>query len=87
MSRGGCERAALAVRPGCVRQDIATTSPGADAGTGGTRSAGASAAIDFDIPSQPMAAALNSWAVQANAQVFVDPGPVAHLIAPAVKGS
>jgi outer membrane protein W len=43
--------------------------------------------IDFDIPAQPMAAALNSWAVQANAQVFVDPGPVAHLVAPAVKGT
>ena len=34
-----------------------------------------------------MAAALNAWAVQANTQVFVDPGPVAHLIAPAVKGT
>jgi hypothetical protein len=34
-----------------------------------------------------MAAALNAWAVQANAQVFVDPGPVAHLTAPAVKGT
>jgi hypothetical protein len=45
------------------------------------------APIAFDIPSQPMAAALNAWAVQANAQVFVDPGPVAHLTAPAVKGT
>jgi outer membrane protein W len=45
------------------------------------------APVDFDIPSQPMAAALNTWAVQANAQVFVDPGPVTHLTAPAVKGS
>jgi outer membrane protein W len=34
-----------------------------------------------------MAAALNAWAVQANTQVFVDPGPVAHLTAPAVKGT
>jgi outer membrane protein W len=34
-----------------------------------------------------MASALNNWAVQANAQVFVDPGPVAHLMAPAVKGT
>ena len=34
-----------------------------------------------------MAAALNAWAIQANAQVFVDPGPVAHLRAPAVKGT
>ena len=41
----------------------------------------------FDIPAQPMAAALNAWAVQANTQVFVDPGPVAHLMAPAVKGA
>jgi outer membrane protein len=45
------------------------------------------APVDFDIASQPMAAALNAWALQANAQVFVDPGPVAHLIAPAVKGT
>lgn len=44
-------------------------------------------AVTFDIPSQPMAAALNAWAVQANAQVFVDPGPVAHLTAPAVRGT
>jgi outer membrane protein W len=42
--------------------------------------------LPFDIPAQPMAAALNAWAVQANAQVFVDPGPIAHLTAPAVKG-
>ncbi|HEX3837181.1 MAG TPA: OmpW family outer membrane protein [Steroidobacteraceae bacterium] len=34
-----------------------------------------------------MAAALNAWALQANTQVFVDPGPVARLRAPAVKGS
>ncbi|MGC1459394.1 MAG: hypothetical protein WA825_14055, partial [Steroidobacteraceae bacterium] len=27
------------------------------------------AAVAFDIPSQPMAAALNAWAVQAHAQV------------------
>jgi hypothetical protein len=44
------------------------------------------APVDFDIPSQPMAAALNAWAVQANAQIFVDPGRVVHLTAPAVKG-
>jgi hypothetical protein len=43
-------------------------------------------ALNFDIPAQPMAAALNTWAVQANAQVFVDPGPVAHMKAPTVKG-
>ncbi|HEY6453853.1 MAG TPA: OmpW family outer membrane protein [Steroidobacteraceae bacterium] len=47
----------------------------------------AEASVEFDIASQPMAAALNAWAVQANTQVFVDPGPVAHLIAPAIKGS
>jgi outer membrane protein W len=47
----------------------------------------ADAATAFDIPSQPMAAALNAWAVQANTQVFVDPAPVAHLVAPAVKGT
>ena len=47
----------------------------------------ADAPVEFDIPSQPMAAALNAWAVQANTQVFVDPGPVAHLVAPAIKGS
>jgi OmpW family len=45
------------------------------------------APVDFDIPSQPMASALNTWAVQANAQVFVAQGPVAHLTAPAVKGT
>jgi outer membrane protein len=49
--------------------------------------AASDAPVDFDIPAQPMAAALNAWAVQANAQVFVDPGPVAHLTAPAVKGT
>src|ERR1700734_1265356 len=47
----------------------------------------ADAPVEFDIPSQPMAAALNAWAVQANTPVFVDPGPVAHLLAPAIKGS
>jgi outer membrane protein len=45
------------------------------------------APVVFDIPSQPMASALNTWAVQANAQVFVDPGPVAQLTTPAVKGT
>jgi hypothetical protein len=49
--------------------------------------AASDAPVDFDIPSQPMAAALNAWAVQANAQLFVDPGPVATLTAPAVKGA
>ena len=49
--------------------------------------AASDAPVDFDIPAQPLAAALNAWAVQANAQVFVAPGPVAHLTAPAVKGT
>jgi outer membrane protein W len=43
--------------------------------------------VEFDIPAQPMAAALNAWAIQADAQVVVDPGPVAHLTAPAIKGT
>jgi hypothetical protein len=45
------------------------------------------APVAFDIPAQSMASALNAWAVQANAQLFVDPGPVAHLSAPAIKGT
>jgi hypothetical protein len=45
------------------------------------------APVAFDIPAQPLAAALNAWAVQSNAQLFVDPGPVAHLTAPAIKGT
>jgi outer membrane protein len=45
------------------------------------------APVDFDIPSQPLASALNTWAVQANAQVFVEQSPVTHLTAPAVKGT
>ena len=78
MIRGACERAVLAVTlawlcaAGCGPAMAQTPAP---------------ATVDFDIPAQPMAAALNSWAVQANAQVFVDPAPVAHLMAPAVKGS
>jgi outer membrane protein len=47
---------------------------------------GSGDALPFDIPAQSMAAALNAWAVQANAQVFVDPGPVAHVRAPAIHG-
>jgi outer membrane protein W len=87
MTRGGFEGTALAValawlwsagfNPAAQAQTPASAAPNA------TRDA----VVDFDIPAQPMAAALNSWAVQANAQVFVDPGPVAHLLAPAVKGS
>ncbi len=65
---------------------LARACPGADGRGDGAGQAG-NAPVEFDIPSQPMAAALNAWAVQANTQVFVDPGPVAHLIAPAVKGT
>lgn len=69
---------AAACWPGAAHaQAPAVTAPGRPA----------DAPVEFDIPSQPMAAALNAWAVQANTQVFVDPGPVAHLIAPAIKGS
>lgn len=59
----------------------------AEAQTPATPKTSSDAPIPFDIPAQPMAAALNSWAVQANAQIFVDPGPVARLTAPAVKGT
>jgi outer membrane protein len=62
---------------------------------GGAPGAGAAAApqsapeapVNFDIPVQPMAAALNSWALQANAQIFVDPALVAQLTAPAIQGA
>jgi outer membrane protein W len=88
MPRRGCAGPALAALgawlcaaacwPGSApAQGSAATAPGRPA----------DAAVEFDIPSQPMAAALNAWAVQADTQVFVDPGPVAHLIAPAIKGS
>ena len=43
--------------------------------------------VAFDIPAQPMASALNSWAVQANLQVFFEQGPVQGLMAPPVSGS
>ena len=43
--------------------------------------------VPFDIPAQPLASALNSWAVQANTQVFFEQGPVAGLSAPPVSGS
>ncbi|MBS0377542.1 MAG: OmpA family protein [Proteobacteria bacterium] len=45
------------------------------------------APVSFDIPAQPMANALNSWAVQANLQVFFEEGPVRGLSAPAVSGT
>jgi hypothetical protein len=86
MARGGCESTALAVTMAWLWSAgfnaAAQAQTPATAGPNGARDA----LIDFDIPAQPMAAALNSWAVQANAQIFVDPGPVAHLMAPAVKG-
>ena len=88
MTRSGCERAVLAVTLAWLwsagfNPTTAQAQTPATAAPNGTRDA----AIDFDIPAQPMAAALNNWAVQANAQVFVDPAPVAHLMAPAVKGT
>jgi outer membrane protein W len=83
MPRGGCAGPALAAvvawlcaAGGLVQAQAATAPP-----------TPAEARVEFDIPAQPMAAALNAWAVQANTQVFVDPGPVAHLTAPAIKGS
>jgi outer membrane protein W/outer membrane protein OmpA-like peptidoglycan-associated protein len=45
------------------------------------------APVAFDIPAQPLAGALSSWAVQANAQVFFEQAPVAGLNAPAVTGN
>ncbi len=45
------------------------------------------APVPFDIPAQAMATALNSWAVQANLQVFFEEGPVHGLTAPAISGS
>jgi outer membrane protein len=88
MTRGGCEGTALAVTMAWLwsagfSPTTAQAQTPATAAPNGTRDA----VINFDIPAQPMAAALNSWAVQANAQVFVDPGPVARLMAPAVKGT
>lgn len=86
MIRGGSERAALAAATWlwsaafcAIAQAQAPAAPAPDR-RGDTP-------VEFDIPAQPMAAALNAWAVQANAQVFVDPGPVAHLTAPAIKGT
>jgi outer membrane protein W/outer membrane protein OmpA-like peptidoglycan-associated protein len=43
--------------------------------------------VTFDIPAQPMAGALNDWAVQANLQVFFEQGPVQGVMAPPVSGS
>jgi OOP family OmpA-OmpF porin len=57
-----------------------TAAPGAGAQADG-------GPVTFDIPAQPMAGALNSWAVQANLQVFFEQGPVQGLMAPPVSGS
>jgi outer membrane protein W len=84
MSRGGCECAAL---PAVALVAAAFCPILAGAQAPATPGRPGDTAIAFDIPAQPMAAALNAWAVQANAQVFVDSGPVAHLMAPAVKGT
>jgi hypothetical protein len=45
------------------------------------------APVAFDIASQPLARALNSWAVQAGAQVFFEQVPAAGHTAPALSGS
>ena len=45
------------------------------------------APVAFDIPTQPLASALNTWAVQAGAQVFFEQAPVAGVTAPAVSGT
>lgn len=86
MPRGGCAGAALAAATAwlCAAAWCLAPDPARAATAPATPTA---ARVEFDIPAQPMAAALNAWAVQANTQVFVDPGPVAHLKAPAIKGS
>jgi outer membrane protein W len=86
MPRGGCAGAALAAAVAWLYGAAAGLVP-AQAATATAAPIPDEARVEFDIPSQPMAAALNAWAVQANTQVFVDPGPVAHLTAPAIKGS
>jgi outer membrane protein len=84
MIRGGSERAALAAAAWlwsaafcAMAQAPAAPAPNRRGDT----------PVEFDIPAQPLAAALNAWAIQANAQIVVDPGPVAHLTAPAIKGT
>src|SRR5580698_5215335 len=84
MPRGGCAGAAVAATLAWLCAAAGGLMPAQAATAPATP---ADARVEFDIPSQPMAAALNAWAVQANTQVFVDPGPVARLKAPAVKGS
>ena len=91
MPGGGCERAALAVATGLCA--VAGWSAAAQAQSpaatrdNASRQQASDAPVAFDIPAQPLAAALNAWAVQANTQVFVDPRPVAHLRSPAIKGT
>lgn len=80
MPRGQCAGAALAAAMAWLCAAASCLAPEQ------AQAAPADARVEFDIPSQPMAAALNAWAVQANTQVFVDPGPVARLTAPAIKG-
>ncbi|MEJ0007213.1 MAG: OmpW family outer membrane protein [Steroidobacteraceae bacterium] len=88
MTRSGCERAALAAATAWLwSAGYCPTSAQAQTPAPGAPTGAREASVDFDIPAQPMAQALNSWALQANAQIFVDPGPVAHLLAPAVKGN
>lgn len=83
MTDGGFGRAAVVA---AVWFMSASCHPGFSLAQGAASQAAGETPVDFDIPAQPLAAALNAWALQANAQVFVDPGPVAHLSAPAVKG-
>ena len=45
------------------------------------------APVPFDIAAQPLASALNAWAVQAGAQVFFEQAPVSGLTAPSVSGT
>jgi outer membrane protein W len=88
MPRGGCAGAALAATVAWLFSAACSLVPAqAQAADATAPATAAEARVEFDIPSQPMAAALNAWAVQANTQVFVDPGPVAHLTAPAIKGA
>jgi outer membrane protein W len=84
MTRGGSARAALAAAAWLWSAAFCAMAQAPAAPTPNRRG---DTPVEFDIPAQPMAAALNAWAVQANAQVVVDPGPVAHLTAPAIKGT
>ena len=44
-------------------------------------------AVEFQIPEQPLAASLNTMALQAKIQIVFEPGPVAGLRAPALAGT